>query len=107
MPILFSKGYKLKISSAFLTFLQVEEAKLIMELAELDAINDGLFKQAYTASIDVNELLKKYKISEILKEPYDKEGASLTIESGSGGIYNEVSNCSFPSLCPHFMFITN
>lgn len=67
-----------------------EEAKLIMELAELDAISDGLFKQAYTASIDVNKLLKKYKISEILKEPYDKEGASLTIESGCGGIYDEM-----------------
>lgn len=57
----------------------------------MDAINDGLFKQAYTASVDVNKLLKKYEISKILNEPYDKEGASLTVESGSGGIYNEVS----------------
>ncbi|KAI5682772.1 hypothetical protein M9H77_04000 [Catharanthus roseus] len=69
---------------------KTEEAKLIMELAEMDAINDGLFKQAYTASVDVNKLLKKYEISKILNEPYDKEGASLTVESGSGGIYNEI-----------------
>lgn len=97
MHILFRKRLKIFHFSPFLTFLQVEEAKLIVELAELDAINDGLFKQAYTASIDVNKLLKKYKASEILKEPYDKEGASLTIESGCGGIYNEVSNCFFPA----------
>lgn len=61
-----------------------------MELVETDAINDGLFKQAYTTSVDVSKFLKRYEMSKYLKQPYD-EGACLTIESGDGGAYDEVS----------------
>ncbi|CAI9099746.1 OLC1v1036611C2 [Oldenlandia corymbosa var. corymbosa] len=68
---------------------KAEEAKLIMELVETDAINDGLFKQAYTASMDVSKFLKRYEMSKYFKEPYDNEGACLIIESGDEGIYDE------------------
>ncbi|KAL3533687.1 hypothetical protein ACH5RR_007208 [Cinchona calisaya] len=68
---------------------KAEEAKLIMELAEMDAINDGLFKQAYSASVYVNTFLKKYEMSKLLKESYDREGACIIIESGREGIHNE------------------
>ncbi|CAK9153535.1 unnamed protein product [Ilex paraguariensis] len=69
---------------------KAEEAKLITELAEMDAISYGLFKQAYAASVDVSKFLDKYEISKLLKEPYDMEGACIIIESGSEGIYSEI-----------------
>ncbi|XP_027065808.1 peptide chain release factor PrfB3, chloroplastic-like isoform X1 [Coffea arabica] len=68
---------------------KAEEAKLIMELAEMDAINDGLFNQAYSASVYVNKYLKKYEMSKLLNEPYEREGACITIESGHEGIHDE------------------
>ncbi|KAK4493346.1 hypothetical protein RD792_017762 [Penstemon davidsonii] len=68
---------------------KAEDAKLITELAELDSINYALFKQAYSASLDVNKILDKYELSKLLKEPYDMEGACITIESRSGDIYSE------------------
>ncbi|XP_009346980.2 peptide chain release factor PrfB3, chloroplastic [Pyrus x bretschneideri] len=71
-----------------LTF-KAEEAKLITQLAEVDAINYGLFRQAYDASLDVSKLLDQYEMSKLLKGPYDMEGACLTIEAGGEG-YPEV-----------------
>ncbi|KAK3021335.1 hypothetical protein RJ639_047078 [Escallonia herrerae] len=68
---------------------KAEEVKLITELAEMDVINYGLFKQAYTASTDVSKFLDKYEMSKLLKGPYEVEGACLTIEAGAGGIYPE------------------
>lgn len=56
----------------------------------MDAINYALFKQAYYASLDVNKFLDKYEMSKLLKEPYDMEGACITIESKSGDLYSEV-----------------
>ena len=73
----------------FEIFLQVEEAKLITQLAEIDAINFGLFKQAYNASLDVSKVLDQYEMSKILKGPYDMEGACVIILAGSEG-YPEV-----------------
>lgn len=69
--------------------LQAEEAKLIAQLAEKDAINYGLFKRAYKASLDANKTMDTYEMSKLLKGPYDKEGACLIIEAGSEG-YSEV-----------------
>lgn len=69
---------------------KAEEAKLITELAEMDVINYGLFKQAYTSSVDVSKFLDKYEMSKLLKGPYDIEGACVMIEAGSEGIYSEV-----------------
>ncbi|CAH2050013.1 unnamed protein product [Thlaspi arvense] len=46
---------------------KAEEAKLITQLAEMDAINYGLFKQAYTASLDVSKFLDKYEMSKLLR----------------------------------------
>ncbi|KAL1549908.1 peptide chain release factor PrfB3, chloroplastic-like [Salvia divinorum] len=68
---------------------KAEEAKLITELAEMDAINYELFKQAYTASLDVNKFLDKYEMSKLLKEPYDMEGACIIIESRCGDTLSE------------------
>ncbi|KAH6818737.1 peptide chain release factor [Perilla frutescens var. frutescens] len=68
---------------------KAEEAKLITELAEMDNINYSLFKQAYTASLDLNKFLDKYEVSKLLKEPCDVEGACITIESRCGDTYSE------------------
>ncbi|PIN21037.1 Mitochondrial polypeptide chain release factor [Handroanthus impetiginosus] len=68
---------------------KAEEAKLITELAEMDAINYPLFKQAYSASIDVNKFLDEYEMSKLLKEPYDMEGACITLKSRCGDTYSE------------------
>ncbi|KAL7097805.1 hypothetical protein ACP275_10G166200 [Erythranthe tilingii] len=68
---------------------KAEEAKLITELAETDAINYELFKQAYSASLDVNKFLDKYEMSKLLKEPYDMEGAYITLESKCSDVYSE------------------
>ncbi|KAL0404860.1 UNVERIFIED_CONTAM: Peptide chain release factor PrfB3, chloroplastic [Sesamum radiatum] len=68
---------------------KAEEAKLITELGEMDAINYALFKQAYSASLDVNKFLDKYEMSKLFKGPYDMEGACITLESRHGDIYSE------------------
>ncbi|XP_062117919.1 peptide chain release factor PrfB3, chloroplastic [Humulus lupulus] len=64
---------------------KVEEAKLITQLAEIDAINYGLFKQAYSASLDVSKVLDHYEMAKLLKGPYDIEGACVVIKAGSEG----------------------
>ena len=70
--------------------MQAEEAKLITQLAEMDAINFRLFKQAYKASLDVSKFLDKYEMSKLLRGPYDTEGACLIIKAGISGFYSEV-----------------
>ena len=79
--------------------MQAEEAKLITELAEMDAINYELFKQAYASSLDVNKFLDKYEMSKLLKEPYDMEGACIIIESRCGDTLSEVCSFSFLNPC--------
>ncbi|KAK0597897.1 hypothetical protein LWI29_029609 [Acer saccharum] len=69
---------------------KAEEAKLISQLAEMDAINYGLFKQAYDASLDVSKLLDQYEMSKLLHGPYDIEGACVTIKAGSEGVCPEI-----------------
>lgn len=64
--------------------------KLISQLAELDAINYGLFKQAYNASLNVSKFLDQYEMSKLLHGPYDVEGACVTIKAGPEGICSEV-----------------
>lgn len=70
--------------------VQAEEAKLITQLVEMDAINHGLFEQAYNASVDVSKFLYQYEMSKLLRGQYDMEGACLTIKAGPRGIYSEV-----------------
>ncbi|XP_042941417.1 peptide chain release factor PrfB3, chloroplastic isoform X2 [Carya illinoinensis] len=72
-----------------LTF-KAEEAKLITELADMNGINCGLFRQAYNASLDVSKFLDHYRMSKLLKEPYDLEGACVIINAGSRGIYPKI-----------------
>ncbi|XP_031382038.1 peptide chain release factor PrfB3, chloroplastic isoform X2 [Punica granatum] len=69
---------------------KAEEAKLITQLAEMDAINYGLFEQAYTASLDVSKFLDQYEMLKLLKGPYDAEGASMVINAGPGGMHDEL-----------------
>ncbi|KAL2326073.1 hypothetical protein Fmac_025131 [Flemingia macrophylla] len=66
---------------------KVEEAKLINQLAEMNAIDYGLYKQAYETSLDVSEILDQYEISKLLKGPFDMAGACLVIKAGPNGIY--------------------
>ncbi|RDY09392.1 Peptide chain release factor PrfB3, chloroplastic, partial [Mucuna pruriens] len=66
---------------------KVEEAKLIKQLAEMNAIDYGLYKQAYEASLDVSEILDQYEISKLLKGPFDMAGACLVIKAGPNDIY--------------------
>lgn len=80
------------------SILQAEEAKLITQLAEMDAVNYGLFEQAYTASLDVQKFLDRYEMLKLLKGPYDAEGASMVIKAGPGGMHHEVR-------CPSFLFM--
>lgn len=71
-------------------YLQAEEAKLISQLVEIEAINYRLFKQAYSASLDLSKFLDQYEMSKLLKGPYDMEGACLIIKVGSNDINPEV-----------------
>jgi len=70
--------------------MQIEEAKLITELAETDAVNYRLVKQAYKASVDASKFLDQYEMSRLLRGQYDMHGASLVIQAGEKGIYSEV-----------------
>ena len=63
-------------------------AKLISELAEKDAINYGLFKQAHDASLD--KFLDEYVMSKFHHVLYDIEEACVNIKAGSKGIFLEV-----------------
>lgn len=71
--------------------VQAEEAKLISQLSELDAINGELFKQAYRSSVDASEHLDRYQMYKLLKGPYDKEGACVIVTAVSKGFTSEVS----------------
>ncbi|KAH1228489.1 Peptide chain release factor PrfB3, chloroplastic [Glycine max] len=66
---------------------KVEEAKLINQLAEINAIDYGLYKQAYETSLDVSEIVDLYEISKLLKGPFDMAGACLVIKAGPKGMY--------------------
>ncbi|CAM8876297.1 unnamed protein product [Rhodiola kirilowii] len=68
---------------------KAEEAKLITELAEMDAINYGLFKQAYEASIHVSKFLDQYEMAKLMRGAYDIEGASVIITAGNQSVYSE------------------
>ncbi|XP_010554800.1 PREDICTED: peptide chain release factor PrfB3, chloroplastic-like [Tarenaya hassleriana] len=62
---------------------KAEEAKLITELAEMNAIDYGLFEQAYDSCLDVSKSLHHYEMSKLLKDGYDMEGAFMIINAGS------------------------
>lgn len=70
----------------------------------MNDINCGLFRQAYNASLDVSKFLDHYRMSKLLKEPYDLEGACVIINAGSGGIYPKVWEITFCFLSLFFVF---
>ncbi|XP_074320511.1 peptide chain release factor PrfB3, chloroplastic isoform X1 [Silene latifolia] len=69
---------------------KIEEAKLIKELAESDAVNYRLFKQAYMSSVDASNFLDSYQMSKLFRGSYDMHGASVVIKAGDRGIYSEI-----------------
>lgn len=69
---------------------KAEEAKLISQLSEMDAINGELFKQAYKSSVDASEYLDRYQMYKLLKGPYDKEGACIIVTAVSNGVTSEL-----------------
>ncbi|XP_043696787.1 peptide chain release factor PrfB3, chloroplastic-like [Telopea speciosissima] len=81
---------------------KAEEAKLITQLAETDAINSRLFKQAYKASVDMSKFLDRYEMSKLLGGPYDMEGACVTIQAGPKGVYPEVWIACFTLSFKHY-----
>ncbi|XP_028079786.1 peptide chain release factor PrfB3, chloroplastic-like [Camellia sinensis] len=78
------------VNTLKIVIYRAEEAKLITQLAEMDAINFRLFKQAYSASLDVSKFLGKYEMSKLLRGPYDIEGACVIIKAGISGFYPEI-----------------
>ncbi|BAT96321.1 hypothetical protein LR48_Vigan02g038900 [Vigna angularis] len=66
---------------------KLEEAKLINQLAEMNAIDYGLYKQAYEASLGVSDILDQYEISKLLKGPFDMAGACLVIKASLDDIH--------------------
>ncbi|KAI9082035.1 hypothetical protein K1719_035960 [Acacia pycnantha] len=84
--ILVKLAYSAKVVDALKDLnYKVEEAKLITQLAEMNAIDYGLYSQAYDASLDVCKFLDRYETSKLLKGPFDLEGACLIIKAGTGG----------------------
>ncbi|KAK3424148.1 hypothetical protein EUGRSUZ_F00951 [Eucalyptus grandis] len=69
---------------------KAEEAKLITQLVEMDAINYALFEQAYASSLDMSKFLDCYEMLKLLKGPYDVNGASMVIKAESNGNYHEL-----------------
>ncbi|KAA3454125.1 peptide chain release factor PrfB3, chloroplastic isoform X1 [Gossypium australe] len=69
---------------------KAEEAKLIAQLAETDAVNYSLFEQAYDASLAISDLLDKYEVSRLLRGAYELEGACVIIKANSEGNKSEV-----------------
>ncbi|XXG50506.1 hypothetical protein AAC387_Pa02g4505 [Persea americana] len=69
---------------------KAEEVKLITQLAEMDAINYQLFKQAYNTSVDISKFVDHYEMSKHLTGPYDMEGACVVIRAGSEGTNSEL-----------------
>ncbi|MBA0670631.1 hypothetical protein Goklo_029321 [Gossypium klotzschianum] len=69
---------------------KAEEAKLIAQLAETDAVNYSLFEQAYDASLAISDLLDKYEVSRLLRGAYEMEGACVIIKANFEGNKSEV-----------------
>ncbi|XP_010516326.1 PREDICTED: peptide chain release factor PrfB3, chloroplastic-like [Camelina sativa] len=69
---------------------KAEEAKLIIQLGEMDAIDYSLFEQAYDSSLDVSRSLDHYEMSKILRDQYESEGACMIIKSGSQDIKSQM-----------------
>lgn len=56
----------------------------------MNAIDYGLYKQAYDASLDVSKILDQYEMSKLLKGPFDVAGACLIIKASPDGIFPKV-----------------
>eukprot|EP01018_Ginkgo_biloba_P030917 Gb_04252 [translate_table: standard] len=72
---------------------KAEDAKLIIELAEMGAVNAWLLNEAYKIVMDLDKTLNRYELSKLLSGPYDKEGACLTISAGTGSTDAQFCTC--------------
>ncbi|KAH9315247.1 hypothetical protein KI387_023874, partial [Taxus chinensis] len=64
---------------------KAEDAKLIVQLAEREAVNSWFLDKAFNFVGNLNTSLDRYELSKHLLGPYDKEGACLTITTRDGG----------------------
>ena len=87
-------------------FDQAEEAKLIIQLDEMDAIDYSLFEQAYDSSLDVSRSLHHYEMSKLLSDQYDSEGACMVIKSGAHDTKSQVSFTILKQAsCLYFLYV--
>ncbi|KAG5532782.1 hypothetical protein RHGRI_027173 [Rhododendron griersonianum] len=65
---------------------QVEDAETIVNLTEeMDSIDGALLQEAVSLVKELNKVLDRFELTQLLSGPYDKEGAVLYITAGAGG----------------------
>ncbi|OAY34214.1 peptide chain release factor PrfB1, chloroplastic isoform X1 [Manihot esculenta] len=66
--------------------IKVEDAETIVMLTEeVDSIDTGLLEEASSIVKELNKLLDRFELTQLLSGPYDKEGAVISITAGAGG----------------------
>ncbi|BAU63138.1 peptide chain release factor 2 [Stanieria sp. NIES-3757] len=63
---------------------RLEDTKAIAELLELEE-DEALATEAQTNLVQLQQELDRWELQQLLSEPYDHEGAVLTINAGAGG----------------------
>lgn len=72
--------------NSFDCFMQVEDAETIVNLTEeMDSIDGALLQEAVSLVKELNKVLDRFELTQLLSGPYDKEGAVLYITAGAGG----------------------
>lgn len=72
--------------------MQVEDAETIVMLTEeVDSIDTGLLEEASSIVKELNKLLDRFELTQLLSGPYDKEGAVISITAGAGGTDAQVN----------------
>ncbi|KAL8130658.1 hypothetical protein V2J09_019813 [Rumex salicifolius] len=75
---------KLRILAEFQS--QVEDAQTIVSLTEeMDSVDSGLLQEAANIIKELNKALDLFELTQLLSDPYDKEGAVVSISAGAGG----------------------
>ncbi|HEY9702288.1 MAG TPA: peptide chain release factor 2, partial [Allocoleopsis sp.] len=64
---------------------QLEDAKAVVELLELEEDDQSLITEAKTNLINLNHDLDRWELQQLLSGEYDQNGARLTIYAGAGG----------------------
>ncbi|XVF41443.1 hypothetical protein PTKIN_Ptkin01aG0280300 [Pterospermum kingtungense] len=65
---------------------KVEDAETIVKLTEeMDSIDAALLDEAISIIKELNTLLDRFELTQLLSGPYDKEGAAISLTAGAGG----------------------